>query len=735
MLPTQQTLEAYGIEIISEQSLIAPGFIQPYGGLIALQKPQLIIRQVSQNIEGILHIPISELLDKQLQKVISPTQYQQVTDHLEKVYAGMGTTFEIQVECPKVAQKSTLRCQLHPISDGVILEMEPQPETSKLDPLDLYHQLQQAILDLRQSNNLTDLAQRLAQVVASLTGFDRVMVYQFMEDDHGVVIAETKQTHLQSYLGLHYPAFDIPEPARRLFLLNWIRMIPAVDAVPVELTPTLPDTPLDLSTTVLRGVSHHHIEYLQNMGVAATMTISLITDQRLWGLIACHHYSPRLVSYELRKTCELLGQLACTELMQVQSRELHSYQMQVKNIQDQLHRAFLTNPGAPNFIESVLTHHQDQLCKLVDAAGTALVLDRRLTLIGDTPSSSEVQGLIDWLMENHSEHLFATHTLPELYSPAKTFKDTASGVLAISVYLSNRVGKAYYLLWFRPEQVLAVNWAGNPHDALTKDDLGSMCLCPRKSFELWKETVTEQATPWTQVELEASHAMRNTLMLALLEFSHIALVKEMAEVKRAESANQAKSQFIAKMSHELRTPLNVILGFTQLLLRDASVSANVQDTLSTIARSGEHLLTLINDVLEMSKIEAGRLELVSHCCDLKNLVVSMKEMFAFRATEKGLHFQVEQGEHLPHYVFGDEAKLRQILINLLSNAIKFTQQGQVILRITCPAVDLNQPSNSSSPRDIPLSIAVADTGCGIPPHEQDAIFNAFHQTPEGHSFL
>jgi chemotaxis family two-component system sensor kinase Cph1 len=555
--------------------------------------------------------------------------------------------------------------------------------------------------------------------------FDRVMVYRFLEDDHGVVIAEAKEPQLESFLGLHYPAFDIPEPSRRLFLHNWLRMIPDVNGAPAQLLPALPDSPIDLSRSALRGVSPYHIEYLQNMGVAATLTISLVADQKLWGLIACHHYRPKRVDYELRITCEMLGQMASIELMHQQSRQLNQYQLQVKAIQDELQQEFWANSS---FIEPVLSRNSTQLLELVHAEGAAILIDEHLTLIGQTPTCEEVRALVAWLMHHHPERLFATHALPAIYSPAQAFKAVASGVLAVSVWLSQGSEKSYHILWFRPEQVQTVNWAGSPQDAVTTNEAGQLSLCPRKSFELWKETVHNQAVPWQPVEVSAANEMRNTLMLAVLEFSQAALA---AEAERAAVANQAKSQFLAKMSHELRTPLNAILGFTQVMLRDETVPPDMQETLGIIGKSGEHLLTLINDVLAMSKIEAGQLELSVRCFDLVNLLHTLEEMFTLKAAEQGIHLHIAPEGNLPRYICGDEAKLRQILINLLSNALKFTEQGKVSVLITWQSCRVRPQPADSSVGPITLCFDVADTGPGIPLEEQEAIFDAFRQTEQG----
>jgi len=730
------------VDDCSEAVIFAPGYIQPHGLVLGLQEPTLTIVQVSDNAASFLGMPAADLLGQSLRHVFSAKQVQRIQAILSHGDLGSHNPFDLKIQHPSPkanGRRPTRRFRgtLYRTAHTLLLELEPQIATRATPSMQFYHRLQTAVLRLRQTSSLEDLVQVLAKEMKAIAGFDRIMVYRFEADDHGVVIAEAKEPHLESYLGLHYPAFDIPLPSRQLFCRNWVRQIPDVQAAPALLlaldTPSA-QVPVDLSDCVLRGVSPYHIEYLQNMGVAATLTISLIDDQRLWGLVACHHANPRLVDYETRKTCEFLGQFASIELVNQQDRELYQYRAQVKQIQDQLQWAFLHDVHA---IEPVLTDNGARLLQLVHAQGAALLLDDQLTLIGTTPSPDQVQRLIQWLTQQQGndsqptrlgERTFATHALSQIYPPAQDFTDSASGVLAISIVLSHVTQKSYHILWFRPEQIQTVDWAGNPQDALMVNDLGEMRLCPRKSFELWKETVREMSYPWQRAELEAATEMRNTLMLAVLEFSQAAL-EEAAE--RAAIANRAKSQFLAKMSHELRTPLNAILGFTHLMARNQETPTEFQEQLGVISRSGEHLLSLINDVLEMSKIEAGQLSLTETCFDLYRLVLSIQEMFALKASEKDLQLSLEYSDTMPQYCWGDEAKLRQILINLLSNAIKFTTAGAVILRIQAVPCETAPLSSSHARVPITLQIEVDDTGAGIAPMDLDTIFEAFIQTDQG----
>ncbi len=720
------------LEECTEESVYAPGHIQPHGIVFLLQGTCLNILQVSENVEEFFGMAAEELLGQPLQRLFSQAQVEKIVSYLSKKTLNIQNYLDLKTH-GKHGKTQRFRSTLYQTPDGLILELEPELPIENNHSIDFYHRLHTIIINLRSTNGLSDLAQTIAREVKATTGFDRVMVYRFEADDHGVVIAEEKESYLESYQGLHYPAIDIPVPARKLFYRNWVRQIPNINYTPARLIPTnhpLTDKPQDLSACVLRGVSPYHIEYLQNMGVAGTLTISLIDDRRLWGLIACHHYSPRLIDYETRKTCEFLGQFASIELVHQQQRELNVYRSQGKNIQDQLQQAFRQESNA---IEEVLTQDTSQLLDLVHAQGAAILLDGRLTLVGQTPSEADVNELVQWLLQHNQERVFATASLSQLYPQAKQFKDRASGVLAISILLCYAKQKSYHILWFRPEQIQTVNWAGNPQDSVSIDEIGKMHLSPRKSFELWKETVREMSYPWQMAELEAAAEMRNILMLAVLEFSQAAL-EQAAE--RAAIANRAKSQFLANMSHELRTPLNAILGFTQLMNRSPHIPEEFQEHLGIISRSGEHLLTLIDDVLQMSRIEAGQLVLTTSCFNLHRLLGSINEMFTLKALEKGLHLSSEWDATVPCYVCGDRAKLRQILINLLGNAIKFTTTGKIALHGKAFASDdrpsgtlhdgaTNQPDIKPT---ITLCLEVEDTGSGISPSDLESIFEAFIQT-------
>lgn len=728
------TSEPIDLTNCDREPIHIPGLIQPHGLLLTLREPQLEILQISENVEQVLGITAEKLLGQPLNRLCSKTKVKEISQYLKHDNLEVFSPLELRIHSLPISsanQKAHLqnfRGMLHRSEGVLVMELEPTRITKSQQVLKFYYLLKEAIAKIRQTETFNDLVETLVKQVRQITGFDRVMVYQFATDNNGVVVAEEKAEHLESYLDLHYPASDIPQQARKLYYENWLRLIPNVNYQPARLVPInnpVSGKPLNLGSANLRSVSSLHVEYLQNMGVTASMSISLINEKRLWGLIACHHYTPKYIDYETRKACEFLGQFASVELVYQQEQDINYYRSQVKSIQEQLRQTFTKEVS---FIEPVLRRNEVELLNLVHAQGAAFILDNEVSLIGQTPSADEVQAFMAWLLQQERQAMFVTDCLSQLYPQAQQFKAVGSGILVISIVLRQ---KSYHIVWFRPEQIHTVNWAGDPHKPVSISVDGEMQLTPRKSFELWKETVQETSLPWQAAEIEAAWEMRNTLMLAVLEFSQFAL-EQAAE--RAAIANRAKSQFLAKMSHELRTPLNAILGFTQLMSRDRETKSEFRENLSIISRSGEHLLTLINDVLEMSRIEAGELILTESYFDLHRLLRSLNEMFALKASEKGLNLSSDWDATVPHYVCGDEAKLRQILINLLGNAIKFTTTGSITLRgraFSSSDSSISQPSSSNLQATIILHLEVKDTGCGIALSDLESVFEAFMQTERG----
>ena len=763
-----------------------PGQIQPHGLLLVLSA-DLDILQISQNVEALLGIAAAELLGQPLSRILeeqfcqtirqatqTKEESEQATDR-KQVF--LGSVQLLQQDAP-----SNWSAQLHISAEDTSAEDISAKDTSAKDtsakdisaeaiilelilsvPIaessagaenpagvenpagaesaeaiaqkadDLYTQLRQRISHFRTADSLAALAQQIAQSVAALTGFDRVMVYRFNTDYSGTVIAEVEATKTgNSFLGLRYPATDIPVQARELYLQNWSRVIPQVGYVPVSIVPErypASQKPLDLSAVELRSVSPMHIEYLQNMGVEASMSISLIVEDRLWGLIACHHSQPKRVSAETRSACEFLGQMASLELFRQQTLAEKRYLADVRQIQYQI-RQTLTRSRPTQAIELVFKQHQKELLALVRATGAAVVLDNQLTLIGQTPSLESTKSLVDWLVQQRRD-IYYTHALPEAFAPFDAERGCACGLLAISIFLNQA---SYHVLWFRPELAQSVDWAGKPSKPVRVAEDGSLYLTPRQSFVRWKEAVDGQSLPWQRNEIGAAQELRSTLLLTALKFSQLALQKAASE---AQVASLAKSQFLARMSHELRTPLNAILGFTQLIHYHETLSPQQRDRLDIINRSGEHLLSLIDDVLETSRIEAGQLTLNESCFDLHLFIASVRDMLTLRASNKSLLLKVNQQGQVPQSVWGDESKLRQIVLNLVGNAIKFTDKGEVTLSVAClpetaaaaaiKNASAPAPTSAAAADSVCIEFKVSDTGIGIASDHLEAIFEPFKQ--------
>ena len=719
-----------------------PGAIQPHGVLLAMRETDQRIVLASANASGQLNGG-QAVQGAELSAILGEPAADAIRAALNRGALRASTTIQMEA--------GVFDATVHR-SDGLaLIEIESAgagPPTFAPDEFrDMIHE---TLAHVERATTLAELAGEMAAQMRRLTGFDRVWVYRFHEDWHGEIIGESMRTGIEPWLGLHYPASDIPAQARALFLKNWLRMIPDVAYQRVPLEPeNNPETaqPLDLGNAVLRAVSPIHIEYLTNMGVKASLVISLIHRGHLWGLISGHHYSgPKQVTLATRTLCEFLAQALSLQVgmaEQVQSREqaLKSWNVE-RGLRERLSQSV--------DYRHTLTHGSPNLLDVTNATSATVCDDEQCSSVGDVPSPQELRLLVHWL-RSHAGDVFHTSMLAKHYPPAAAWTSFASGLLAVA--LSPK--RSYYLLWFRGERKQTIRWAGDPRKPVTLDVRPGEAkrLSPRGSFAAWEEEQRGTAEPWDALDIEAATDLRRTLLdqflaraekmaalnqeleraneqlaaaAAALETQTETLLRQSEERElllerereardEAERANRAKFEFLAMMSHELRTPLNAIGGYAQVLemgVRGPLTEQQLSD-LDRIQHNQRHLLGLINNILNFAKVDAGQVTYEIVDFDLGAALLDTESLVLPQLRAKDLSFEVRKPEQ-PMIARADPEKVRQILLNLLSNAIKFTEPGGSIV------VHAKQDGGS-------LIVDVTDTGRGIPADRLPSIFEPFVQ--------
>ena len=503
---TSTSYQSVNVDSCAQEPIHILGNIQAHGILFVLSQKDFTCVQVSSNVEQILGRAPEEYLGKPLAGFLDDEQFKAVQ-------------FALSVVDPTENNpvKLNLQARHEPVLlDGIVhghegfhfLELEPSTAARQTFFLDFYKAVSRATRELQSADSMSRLLQAAAHEFRNITEFDRVMIYKFLPGDEGQVVAESAKDGLGSFLDLRFPASDIPEQARRLYLLNPIRLIADVAAKPVPVVPPInPESsrPVDLSFSSLRAVSSVHIEYLKNMHVTSSMSVSVVRDGKLWGLVACHNYNgPNFVPYERRKACTFLGQVLSLEIAAREGKE--EYEFQVRS--NALQARFLENLAGARGPES-LVDAKPNLLDFLEAEGAAVVTGGAVYSVGATPSFEQIHDLSRWF-ETRNMPALITDSLSQFYQPGEAIKQVASGVLALEISRSSHT----YIIWFRPEQERIVTWGGNPNKPVESRQ-GSFKLSPRKSFEAWRETVRGKSLPWKDSEVRSALNLRNVLSVSV----------------------------------------------------------------------------------------------------------------------------------------------------------------------------------------------------------------------------
>jgi light-regulated signal transduction histidine kinase (bacteriophytochrome)/CheY-like chemotaxis protein len=431
---------------------------------------------------------------------------------------------------------------VHMSADSIVIEAEPAID----EDLEAAAVVRAMVTRLSQSDGMATFLREGARQVRAITGFDRVMVYRFDEQGSGEVVAEALRPGVDSFLGLHYPASDIPAQARTLYMRNLFRVIADVNAEPVPVHPMLDPrgVALDQSLSVLRAVSPIHIEYLRNMGVGASLSISIIVEGRLWGLFACHHYSPRLPSFASRTAAELLGQMFSLMLESRERREAADYETRARAVADRMMATVAQDEdllsNAP-WIGEIITD-------TIPSDGVGVYLNGSVSLSGLVPSRDEFMAIVSMLNRIASNEVYSVDSIQSVLPEAAAYADRAAGLIAIPLSRSPRD----YVVLFRSEQLRSVRWAGNPEKPVEYGPSGAR-LTPRKSFEAWSELVKGRSIPFSAAERRVANTLRTGMLEVLVRLSDSA-------GEERQRANERQELLIAELNHRVRNILSLIRG-------------------------------------------------------------------------------------------------------------------------------------------------------------------------------
>ena len=686
--------------------------IQPHGVVIVASKDDLRIIQVSSNFSSLFENH-GELTGKPLSELIGADSLNEIKSKSATSTGSMPVVLTIM---PGMTKKYL--SLVHERDGYLITETEFRNLIEEAHvPVSVFlSQLQSVMSEINRCKTIAELAAVTARQIKRLSGFDKVMVYTFDDEWNGTVIAEEMETGMDSYLGLKFPASDVPKQARDLYLKNPYRIIPDRDYEPVDLVPALnPLTGMrtNLSDARLRSVLPVHLEYLRNMNVRASMSTRIIHKEQLWGLIACHHRTEKFLSFGECSTFELLSNVISSKVSSIVNRDAHETTIRLKDSFNEVNDHLFVYDNLVN----ALLNYKKPLLSLLSAEGLAICWDGRISSYGLVPEAAEIEELVDWLSEKSFSKVLSLNALSTAYEKARSYASVASGLVALAIQPYER----RYILAFRGEIIKNVTWGGNPDDVLTMEK-DSDVYHPRNSFSVWRETVRYTSAPWSPEELSIAERFRNVVVEHTLQSLANSLEKKVQDRTEAleASKNDLEKTFNELMqityvaSHDLQEPARKIQIFGSKL-KNIVEDGQGRESLERVLSASKRISGLLGDLVNYSKLSHPASPSPT---DLKKIVRDVIEDFDLAISDNAITLDVSD---LP-VIEAVPDQMRQVFYSLLSNAIKFARP-EVPLKITISGF-VEPVSNGLSTSQY-YRIDVTDNGIGFSEEYADRAFEMF----------
>ncbi|ASW76241.1 histidine kinase [Chryseobacterium piperi] len=683
-----------------EEPIHIPGYIQSFGYLIGINAESHTIAFFSENIRDIFTVEnVRSIFDKKITDI--PESFQSIIE--SEIYTSLDqfTRRENETHFDKIfINGKEYHFSVFRNGDHIFLEFEAVLENPNKRISNKYDNFY--IID-----NAQDIWDQLLNTLSKIVNYDRMMVYKFMADGSGKVVAEKRNENMQSYLGLHYPETDIPMQARRLYMKKRKRIFSNVYAETVPLMSKTEDK-IDLTFAASRGMSPIHGLYIKNSGASSSFSVSIIIDDKLWGLVTCQNSEPKHIDLEDRVQAGIFTALASNAYSSFKTKNELKYRLDLDEQSSYLKTEFLKY----NSLFDSLVESRMEIKDLPEADGLAIISDENIVTIGITPVHDVIRKVVDWAYENTDKSIYINRSFLKEHADDLPLDKNTAGII---IYFIDR-SKNEMLMWFRKEFDEHIHWAGNPEkkiEIFVQDGQEKQVVSPRTSFEVFAENIKGNSKRWNSRNISAVHAIRNVI----LETSHkqYNIIKHLND--QLKKVNEELDSFSYTISHDLGTPLTVMKLNAQMLLANFENSEKNTNKLKSIIEEIDNMAIMMHDVLQLSRAKHSEIELES--LPTMNAIKKISENAKITFDSPRSEIIVKDCPE----VLADKTMLHQVFLNIINNAVKYSSQQDR------PTVEIHGTEDDEF-----VVYRISDNGIGIPSEDKHKMFKIFNRMDNAKKF-